>query len=81
MMNESSGELPEFTPPASWKPEEGATEGEAMVKWRLKDDGKICITEFEGESLGGGEVEEVEEQEDSYPSVESQMSEVMKGGA
>lgn len=44
----------EFTPPEGTVDPE-ATEGEAMVMWKKKPDGRYCIVEFEGSAMPGYE--------------------------
>ena len=47
--------------------------GRAMVDWRM-DDGKIHITSFDGVSLGGAEVEEPEEMEETVMVAEEEVA-------
>ena len=58
---------PEFQPPEGWQGE--GEEGEALVKWRRKPDGNICITEFDGVALATGD-------ETSYQTADEELDEM-----
>lgn len=65
--------LVEFTPPEGTIDPE-VTEGEAMVRWQKKPDGRYCIVEFEGAAMPGygGEEETTETvtEENPGPAIE-----------
>lgn len=67
--------LVEFTPPEGTIDPE-ATEGEAMISWKKKPDGRYCIVEFEGAAMPGyeGESEIVESEENPGPTIEEYAS-------
>lgn len=56
---------PEFQPPKGWESDE--QEGEALVKWKRKPSGTICIVEFDGNPLStsGGEYKTANEELDA----------------
>ena len=58
---ESSTEL-DFTPPADLKLK--GKMGTAMVNWKLKPDGKVCITAMDGVSLGAPDQDDTGEPDD-----------------
>lgn len=60
--NEEASEFPEFTPPEGLNL--NGDEGEATVKWQRKEDGQICITEFDGVALAAGDQEQTQAETD-----------------
>lgn len=67
----------EFTPPEGTVDPE-APEGEAMVRWQKKPDGRYCIVEFEGEAMPGYGKENnsegsKESEEGAVPQIENYM--------
>jgi hypothetical protein len=61
-MDSGESGYPEFQAPAGLQLE--GESGEAMVNWKRKADGRICIVALDGVQLGEGEKEEMEEEKE-----------------
>lgn len=57
-MASSDASYPEFKPPSDLDGVLDGPSGEALVKWKRKPSGAVCITSMEGVSLGVGDENE-----------------------
>jgi hypothetical protein len=61
-----SSEL-EFTPPKDLEDSLDGESGDALVHWRRKPNGNVCITSMEGVPLGGEGANDDQDEDDQSP--------------
>jgi hypothetical protein len=67
-MPSSDDSYPEFKPPSDLDGVLDGESGEALVKWKRKPSGNVCITSMEGVSLGSSDSDDDEDDLDYGPS-------------